>query len=296
MKDEADRLVSTERNLKKMNDGLALIEHYYHQLPANYRAMTPSADRIEGTINLVFQLIERDEIGQARFHYLSIPQFTPFLTLAFPHLLAMEHQLRAIFWLLSTHGYHVWAHHGEPFELEVTPHTLNVYLSNGSIVCAARTDDEIDRFIISDETLGSEASAIRDCLSHERCVFSSQQKKNIFKAVASRGYYEVNEPVPIAALTAFEKAHALVQQYHPDLAVRLEAMTLAPLRALMGAGKVAKQHTPYAVRKSLSDQASAESRQRMYSGDTHIPFHQLNDEEWGELLASKDTTPVSYPL
>ena len=288
--------VQIERHLKKMNDGLALIEDYYHQLPANYRAMTPSADHIEGTINLVFQLIECDEIGKARLHYLSIPQFTPFLKLAFPHLLAMKHQLRAIFCLLSTHGYHVRAHYGEPFELEVTPHSLRVYLSNGVICCAARTDDEIERFVISDETLGSEASAIRDCLSHERCVFSSQQKKIIFEAVASRGYYEINEPVPIAALTLFEESHALVQQYHPALAMHLETMTLAPLRALMEAGKAAKQHTPYAVRKALSDQASAESCQRMYSRDTYIPFHQLNDDEWSELLATTDTTPAYQSL
>lgn len=296
MKDEADRSVSIERNLKKMNDSLALIEHYYNQLPANYRAMTPSADRIEGTINLVYQLIECDKIGRARLHYLSIPQFTPFLKLAFPHLLAMQHQLRAIFCLISTHGYHVWAHHGEPFELEVTPHSLRIFLSNGAIVCAARTDDEINRFIIRDEELGKEASAIRDCLSHERCVFSDQQDQIIFKAVASRGYYEYNDPDPISALSLFEKAHALVQEYHPELAVHLEAMTLAPLRALMRAGEAAKLNTPYAVRKALSDKASAESRYRMYSGDTHIPFHQLNDEEWDELLATRDTTPGYHSL
>ena len=279
-----------------MADALAMIEVRHNQLPANYRTMTPSANHMQESINLVFQLLSKNKIGEARLHYLRIPNFSAFLKLAFPYLQAMKHQLRAIFCLLDTKGYFVSSHgNTEPCDHELRQHLLEIHLNDGSIWCAVLTGDTVDRFIIKDSELGREADAIRVCLD-ARGVLSEEQKNFILDAVANRGYYKYNNPLPAAALLCFQDAHALVQQYYPALAERLQTMTLAPLQALMRAGEIAKQNTPLSVQRESLKLESAEIARQLANREIYIPEKQFNDTEWDALLITGDATPSHRPV
>lgn len=118
-KEERDLLQDT--NLQKINC-------YMTYLPINYHLHTPSALTLFTLFKQIFALIQENSMDEAWELYqpASIP--SPFISHAFPHLLAMNHQLRAIF-LISRHEKMYGVHKlgvSAPFlpEVYIIEHTL----------------------------------------------------------------------------------------------------------------------------------------------------------------------------
>ena len=208
----------------------------------------------------------------------------------------MWHQLKAIFWLIDTHGYQmnpIYPHESIPKDHDLRQHVLSVYVENGSIFCAAITpENTVDRFMLEDAALNGQAETIRGALGCSRLGdhFSEEQKQAVYCAVADRGYYQINYLSPFSAQYCFIQAHDLVKDYHPALAERLQHMVLEPFQRLMDAGKAAKQNTATDIKRAFIDQRRDNIAKKRGTDLQWAQLPSLNDDEWAQLLDLEPTT------
>jgi len=298
-KTQEERINQRERSNQRIQTVLNKIEEAHNQLPANYRTlMTPNVRYIARSFHAIFELLATNDMGGAMFTYRQVKQsnFTPFVKLAFPNLHAMWHQLKAIFWLIDTHGYQmnpIYPHESIPKDHDLRQHVLSVYVENGSIFCAAITpENTVDRFMLEDAALNGQAETIRGALGCSRLGdhFSEEQKQAVYCAVADRGYYQINYLSPFSAQYCFIQAHDLVKDYHPALAERLQHMVLEPFQRLMDAGKAAKQNTATDIKRAFIDQRRDNIAKKRGTDLQWAQLPSLNDDEWAQLLDLEPTT------
>lgn len=270
----------SERYLQELSDAL-------DSLPPNYHSITPSANQLQATFDLMFRLLENNQIGDAEILYQKNKELSYFLETAFPHFKALLKQFTGTFFLVSQLGaYEMLAYKDEPRDSEITKNELIVYCKDNRIWVAARhPDDQIHRFAIDRNRLGNKTAKT----VYEE--FERRRRTNMLKPIlADYGYHDIFWPHIINARTWFLEAHKCIQGYDAALAERFERETLRPLQALIDFGVKARERTPVDIQLQMIDIHCDKCRKQRLSGEVSTQPSILSDAAWDELLADSIET------
>lgn len=271
---------ASEQCLQELSDAL-------DSLPANYRSITPSANQLQATFDLMFRLLENNQIGDAEILYQKNKNLSYFLETAFPHFKALLKQFTGTFFLVSQLGaYSMLAYNSEPTDRQIKKNRLIVYCKDNRIWVAARhPDDQIHRFVIDRNRLGNKTAKT----VYEE--FERRRRTNMLKPIlADYGYHDIFWPHIINARTWFLEAHQCIQSYDAALAERFERETLRPLQALIDFGVKARERTPVDIQLQMIDIHCDECRKLRLSGEVSTQPSILSDAAWDELLVDSIET------
>lgn len=308
-----------EQRIKILEDKISV---WLDRLPAHYRIITPSVKAIQDEFNRIFTHIQNNEIIDAWIIYSNMPtQFSYFMNITFPHLQALEYQVRAIFHIIYPgRGRFIHTCDKSLLDEELDAHVLSLYADKEEIWCATiNQHGEIDRFIIDKNSLDNEGNNILYLLQ-TRYPLEPHHERLIYRNVASRGYYRCTSdlccgPSIIGAHMLFTKATEYLEQYRlsllinphraPDntpifsnspeginahfakLAESFQNKTIGPLKTMLDAGKKVNQSTPEEERSSIAHAEYARNRRQRLAGE-ESPAKYLTHEQWEALL--NDTT------
>lgn len=267
-------------------------------LPANYHSMTSSANQLQRQCNLIFDMLENNQIGNAELLYRRIRKVSYFIESAFPYLKALLLQLSGIFHLVSEPGYDMLPTSQEPTDENLVEQTLYIYPKEKQLWAATRrADKQVERFRIETNKLGKYAEhIIRSYENNNYDRIYDDPEDTIMRALADYGYYYIHWPTVLGAAERFEEAYQIVLPYDAELAECIRKATLDPLNSLIAIGQEAKKTTPLDVQRKMIKEHLRKCAIEMKTWDKSPQPSQLSDEEWNELLSDNVASQYSAKI
>ena len=285
------------RLVQEMDAALAELNRALEALPVGYHRISPSANELQRKIDLIFQMLEENRIGDAEILHRDLPKITYFLEVAFPHLMALLEQFKGMFCLVRQSGaYRFLELDDEPSDTRLLKTHLMIYYKANELWVAFRNPDgEAQRIPIDNAKYGDKASSVASDFAWAHDIGSIDNRNYAYRvplayALAEYGYYEEMEESIVAASKYFMKAYEKIQTYDTALAQRFKLETLGPLDDLKKIGLMLKNNTPLPIQDRMIAQLTEESREEMLCWELSVKQPSLlSNETWDEILVDAET-------
>ena len=243
--------------------------HYVNLLPTNYQKLSENARNLSEKFQIIIKLLSAESLQEAWGNFSNLSPLSPVIQYACPNLVAMWHQLRALFLLLNIECYHLKQWSGSPTDALIQqdlPNVIYVYSESNELCFAYKKQEgNLIRLGLSgpnDSISPSMWSSIHDHLQ-QNLPLTEMQNDAIFNCLANQqvdsqricrpnniyGDHAITE-----AVNSLTVAGENIMQFNSPQAALFLEKTLLPLQLVIQDGIQEKTRTSDATRRTCAEQ------------------------------------------